>query len=468
MEFKDFNSDFSIEEIKKIEKEIADKAIPFYDVDKFVQALDYFLDTYEIEKAAFLMEKALMQHPNQYEILLRKACLLNYQLKHKESLEVLNQIENDYDVEFLLTRAQVYFWLNDFQKALKDYKSAVEIDEEGVLMEEVAIEMASIYKKMSLNQQALEVLSKSFKHHGSGFSLVNEIAELGERRPQKNQAVKLLNEIIDEDPYDHFVWYVLGNLHLFHNENDLAIKAFDFATVIEEGFVLSEIGKANALINKGEHQEAIAILNDCSKHEEHLEIIHILLANVLKEEGEHHQALQYVNELLEENEELDIAYYLKAEILDILEASSEALIHIQNAIAINPFDWNYFFLLAQLLQDDPENEVKVIIEAYEQAMFLGGETEVYQEYAEFLSEINNNKKAIEVISNGITNFGAENLAYRKIKYLYLSGQIEEAQAEAADAAINAEQIVKLLGELPSIVLNDTEFITRLKQKIKLQ
>jgi tetratricopeptide (TPR) repeat protein len=54
---------------------------------------------------------------------------------------------------------------------------------------------------------------------------------------QNQEAIVYLNEYINKNPYSEIAWHQLGRLHYGVKEYENAIRAFDYATLIDDEFL---------------------------------------------------------------------------------------------------------------------------------------------------------------------------------------------------------------------------------------
>ena len=94
---------------------------------------------------------------------------------------------------------------------------------------------------------------------------INNIALCYESMGEAEKGIKMLQEHLDEDPYDNITWINLGNLMARSNDLDEAIKAFDIAFAIDDTNLACLKNIARVYKVKGNLNKAIKYLDDAEK-----------------------------------------------------------------------------------------------------------------------------------------------------------------------------------------------------------
>lgn len=107
---------------------------------------------------------------------------------------------------------------------------------------------------------------------------INNLAACYEAMGELDKGIKLLQDYLDEDPYDNITWINLGNL-LARNDNfDEALKAFDFAFAIDDTNMACLKNIAKVYKVKGNFTKAIKYLDDAEKLDPNDYEVHIIKA----------------------------------------------------------------------------------------------------------------------------------------------------------------------------------------------
>ena len=109
---------------------------------------------------------------------------------------------------------------------------------------------------------AIAFLKKILNDHIHKVAAINNLAFCYEAMGEVEKGIKLLQEHLDEDPYDNITWINLGNLLARSNDFDEAIKAFDIAFAIDDTNLACLKNIARVYKVKGNFNKALKYLDD--------------------------------------------------------------------------------------------------------------------------------------------------------------------------------------------------------------
>ena len=112
---------------------------------------------------------------------------------------------------------------------------------------------------------AIKYLKKILNDSIHRVAAINNIAICYESMGEAEKGIKMLQEHLDEDPYDNITWINLGNLMARSNDLDEAIKAFDIAFAIDDTNLACLKNIARVYKVKGNLNKAIKYLDDAEK-----------------------------------------------------------------------------------------------------------------------------------------------------------------------------------------------------------
>ena len=102
--------------IERYEEMIRNKDAYFFDVDAFVNIVDYYIEKNDPVKALQVIEYAQDQHPDSVEFLLREAQLLAMVERFDDALYILSKAEKitPLDPDLYMIRGSIYSQLQQF------------------------------------------------------------------------------------------------------------------------------------------------------------------------------------------------------------------------------------------------------------------------------------------------------------------------------------------------------------------
>ena len=142
----------------------------------------------------------------------------------------------------------------------------------NLLLDTTDIREADLYNDVALISMsagdyvfAIKYLKNILNDHIHKVAAVNNIALCYESTGEAEKGIKLLQEHLDEDPYDNITWINLGNLLARCNDFDEALNAFDIAFAIDDTNMACLKNIARVYKVKGNLNKALKYLDDAEK-----------------------------------------------------------------------------------------------------------------------------------------------------------------------------------------------------------
>ncbi|WP_299625499.1 tetratricopeptide repeat protein [uncultured Tenacibaculum sp.] len=302
----------------------------------------------EIEKAVKLLADIEAIEPHNDEVFLQKATILSKHKKHKEAIEVLKQsldfVEDPVDVWAML--GMEYLYLDDYENARFNFAKCIDVDFED-------------------------------------YSSLYNIIYCFEMEENFEESINYLKVYIDKNPYSEVAWHQLGKQYYELNMFDKALKAFEYAVLIDETFIGGYLEKAKTLENLGRYQEAIENyivtlelddptayayirvgecydkLKDKQTAVEYfkkavyedplLDRGWLLLTDAYFEQGNYHKAVYYVNKALQIDDSNPMYWRKYAQINIKLNFYQEAVKAFQTCINLGDIDIEVYIAIADVL-----------------------------------------------------------------------------------------------------------------------
>src|SRR4051812_41778538 len=148
--------------IERYEEMIRNKDAYFFDVDAFVNIIDYYIEKNDPVKALQVVEYAQQQHPASVEFLLREAQLLAMVERFDAALSIINKAEKitPLDPDLYMIRGSVYSQLQQYEKAIESFNKAIPLAEELDLL---YLNLAYVYESWGDYNKAIENLELSLE-----------------------------------------------------------------------------------------------------------------------------------------------------------------------------------------------------------------------------------------------------------------------------------------------------------------
>jgi arylsulfatase A-like enzyme/predicted Zn-dependent protease len=236
------------------------------------------------------------------------------------------------------------------------------------------------------------------------FNQLSEARELG-LKGNFEQAERLVEQIIQDDPDVIDAYFTLGNLYFKEGKFEKALESFFKALEKKPDDAFTAINIANSYISMGDFNEAETFLLDIIEALPPDSQIHFILGNINYFQKEYEEALKNYEKCLELNPSSASAYNGIGGIYVIQGNLDEAENYLEKAKDLNPQLRNLHYNLAQLYEekDDLQQAIKEYQAELEniphnfRACFnlsriyrILGQTEDEQKYLEKTKEINPN------------------------------------------------------------------------------
>jgi len=191
-------------------------------VDLKLLQVELYIFEDELSKASILLKGIELLEPNNEEVFIQKAMIYSKKGFHKEAIldlrKALSFAEDKVDIWSLL--GMEYLYIDDFENARLNFLNCINVDFED-------------------------------------YSALYNIVYCFDMEKNHDQAVKYLNTYVNKNPYSEVAWHQLGRQYFILNMYKEALKAFDYAVLIDEFFIGGYLEKAKTLEKLNQYQEAI-------------------------------------------------------------------------------------------------------------------------------------------------------------------------------------------------------------------
>ena len=118
--------------IERYEEMIRNKDAYFFDVDAFLNIIDFYIERNDAKIALQVIEFARDQHPASVEFLLREAQILAMIERFNSALEILEKAEKitPRDPDLYMIRGSIYSQQQKFELAIENFNKAIPLADE--------------------------------------------------------------------------------------------------------------------------------------------------------------------------------------------------------------------------------------------------------------------------------------------------------------------------------------------------
>lgn len=424
--FEDSNND---DLISKYEHMRSIGAQFYFDVEEFEELVDYYLFHPEKHIVKEIIAIAKSQHPDSISLTLKEAEMLVYSEKTKEALKIADSIVlyEDSNPAHFFSKATIYSMADEKEKAIEILTRLIEVSDQEDL-EEAQMALAKEFQELGDYPRAINIYREILRYSPENEDAILEMSLCCELGQDIHTGINLLNDFINEQPYSAFAWFSIGNLHLNVEDNEKAIAAFEYASLINEDFSEAFFNLGNTYMKTEKYQEAIDAFKSSISIEATDPISHNFIGHCYILLEDQHNAITHFNHATEISPEYGDGWLGLALAYTNLEKYNDSLLYIEKAIKLNPKNMYYQYFCADTLfnLDKFEEAEKVYEKVYSSELEATG---IFLDYTETLLLNGNYDVAQNVLIEGITKFPEESLLYYRYSALMLElGHVNDAES----------------------------------------
>lgn len=315
--------------ISRYETMQAQGGASYFDVSECEDIIDYYDTRYEEEKAMQAVLWAEKLHPLSPSIQLIKASLFAFNNKPRKALNIiarLEQQESACELDVFRLKVSKAFALI----ATGKYEEAYELQQD--LLHDEAIDSADVEYALTvitfglLRQeeflQAILNLLHFEKKIQLSSTLLGYLAYAFAEMNEVSSAVEYYKKGIAQDPFDPVLWCDMADLL---DDNDEAIKAYDYALLLDEKMAPAYCGKAEALNELGMTEEAEDVLLKGIEVCPYSPDLYDLLVEYCVEKEDYDSAMAYCQKMMEQDPSYPNLWLSIARISACMEKYEDAL-----------------------------------------------------------------------------------------------------------------------------------------------
>ena len=260
MYLSDEEEDFNFLSLSKFESMLKTNKILFFDSEEFEEIILHYLDTGKANLAKKALNLALDQHPNSTGLKLVQVEMFIYNEKLDAAEKLLNELHaiEPQNEEIFIQRATIFSKKNEHDKAIESLRTALNFTDDK----------ADVYNLLGMEflftdnlEQAKESFIKCLEEDDYDQSSLYNVVYCFEFLDQTEEAIAFLDQYLDKNPYSEIAWHQSGRLYYSLEMYTQALRAFEYATLIDEGFLGAFMEKGKSLERLKRYEEAIVAYN---------------------------------------------------------------------------------------------------------------------------------------------------------------------------------------------------------------
>ena len=330
--------------LSKFESMLKTNKVLFFDSEEFEEIILHYLDMGKAALAKKALKLALDQHPKSTGLKLVQVEMLVYDDKLELAEKLLNELYaiEPTNEEIYIQKANIYSKRDQHEKAVELLKIALKYTDDYADVHNL---IGMEYLFMDNFESAKESFIKCLEEDLEDQSALYNVVYCFEFLDQNQEAITFLNEYIEKNPYSEIAWHQVGRLHYGVKEYESAIRAFDYATLIDDEFLGAFMEKAKAFERLKKHKEAIESYERTIELDDATSYALLRIGKCHEKLGNKVLALKYFNQTVHEDPLLDKGWIAITDFYVRQKNFQKALFFVNKALAIdnqNRLYWKRF------------------------------------------------------------------------------------------------------------------------------
>jgi tetratricopeptide (TPR) repeat protein len=358
--------------LSKFESMLKTNKVLFFDSEEFEDIILHYLDMGKVNLAKKALKLALDQHPKSTGLKLVQIEMYVYEDKLEIAEKMLNELYaiEPNNEEIYIQRANIFSKRDNHEKAVELLKIAlIYTDDFADVYNLIGME----YLFMDNFELAKENFILCLEEDHEEQSAIYNVVYCYEFLDQNQEAIDYLTVYTDKNPYSEIAWHQIGRLQYGLKNYEQSIRAFEFATYIDDEFVgaFMEMGKAFERVKK--HEQAIECYEKTIALDDATSYAMLRIGKCHERLGNKILALKFFNKTVHEDPLLDKGWIAITDFYIRQKNYIKALHFVNKALNIDDQNRNYWKRFATinkalLLFDEAEFGYRKAVELGDQQL----------------------------------------------------------------------------------------------------
>jgi tetratricopeptide (TPR) repeat protein len=320
--------------LSKFESMLKTNKVLFFDSEEFEEIILHYLDTGKTSLATKALKLALEQHPRSTGLKLVQVEMMIFEDKLDQAEKLLNELYaiEPHNEEIYIQKAAIYSKRDKHEQAVGLLRTALEYTDDYA---DVYNLLGMEYLFMDNLEMAKENFIKCLEEDFEDQSALYNVVYCFEFLDQYAEAIEYLKTYIDRNPYSEIAWHQSGRLHYAVKEYEEAIRAFEFATYIDESFIGAFMEKGKALERLRRFEDAIESYNRTIELDEPTPYALLRIGKCHEKLGNKVLALKFYNKTVHEDPMLDKGWIAITDFYVRQKNFQKALFYVNKALSID-------------------------------------------------------------------------------------------------------------------------------------
>ncbi|MEN9980600.1 MAG: hypothetical protein RL542_387 [Bacteroidota bacterium] len=406
--------------LSKFESMLKTNKVLFFDSEEFEEIILHYIDTGKTSLAKKALKLALEQHPKSTGLKLVQVEMLVYEDKLDLAEKMLNELYaiEPNNEEIYIQKANICSKRDQHEKAVELLKIALQYtDDYADVYNLIGME----YLFMDNLEMAKDSFIKCLEEDLEDQSALYNVVYCFEFLDQNKEAIDYLNQYIEKNPYSEIAWHQVGRLHYGLKEYEDAIRAFNYATLIDDEFMGAFMEKAKALERLKRYSEAIESYERTIELDDATSYALLRIGKCHERLGNTALAIKYYNQTVHEDPLLDKGWIAITDFYVREKNYQKALFYVNKALAIdnqNQLYWKRYATINKQMNFFEEAEF-----GYRKAVEFGDyQLDTWLFWVDILQFLGEFDSAIQTLLQATEYFPEENEIEYRLAGLYFMVQ----------------------------------------------
>ena len=226
-----------------------------FDSETLTDIAEYYAMNQRMDEADRCIQYALSFYPDSVDPQIFLARQQMFYGNREEAWRICNAISDQDDREVIFLKAELYFYFSEAPKAfdllMQYYEESESEDAADLLYDSIAL-----CKDYGFGAKAMEWVNLLRTNHPDYRDAIALQAEIHNYRKEYQQAIELLEENIEEIPYDTHAWLQLAEAHIWLEHYAEAREATEYLLAINPESAEGLLMMADVLLDTEQLDEA--------------------------------------------------------------------------------------------------------------------------------------------------------------------------------------------------------------------
>ena len=343
MHISDEEEDYNLS-LSKFESMLKTNKVLFFDSEEFEEIILHYLDMGKAALAKKALKLALEQHPKSTGLKLVQVEMLVYEDKLEQAEKLLNELYaiEPTNEEIYIQKANIYSKRDNHEKAVELLQTALKYTDDFA---DVYNLIGMEYLFMDNLELAKDNFMKCLEEDTEDQAALYNVVYCFEFLDQNEDAIAYLTKYIDKNPYSEIAWHQIGRLNYGLKRYEDALRAFEFATLIDDEFLGAFMEKAKALERLKKYEKAIESYTRTIELDDATPYALLRIGKCYEKIGNKVLALKYFNKTVHEDPLLDKGWIAITDFYVRQKKYQKALFYLNKALSIdnqNRLYWKRF------------------------------------------------------------------------------------------------------------------------------